>query len=103
MADNLIVVAGGGGFIGGHLVHDLLRKGHRVRVVDVKPFAEPACEAACAGAQTVYRSPPTCAEHHGAAAGALHTLGEYLAPGIHSRCRAAAILSLDPWPLVAVK
>jgi nucleoside-diphosphate-sugar epimerase len=32
-----IVVAGGGGFIGGHLVADLLRRGHsNVRAVDVK-------------------------------------------------------------------
>src|SRR3954453_19408723 len=40
MSDSVIVVAGGGGFIGGHLVADLLRKGHRVRAVDVKPFDE---------------------------------------------------------------
>ncbi|MCH6255026.1 NAD-dependent epimerase/dehydratase family protein [Puniceicoccaceae bacterium K14] len=33
----LIVVCGGGGFIGGHLVKDLLSKGHRVRCVDKKP------------------------------------------------------------------
>ncbi len=37
--DQLIVVAGGGGFIGGHLVADLLRRGfNRVRSVDIKPF-----------------------------------------------------------------
>ncbi|MBI3878616.1 MAG: NAD-dependent epimerase/dehydratase family protein [Verrucomicrobia bacterium] len=36
-----IVVCGGGGFIGGHLVADLRRQGCRhVRAVDVKPFAE---------------------------------------------------------------
>ncbi|HLN81532.1 MAG TPA: NAD-dependent epimerase/dehydratase family protein [Thermoanaerobaculia bacterium] len=36
-----IVVAGGGGFIGGHLVADLLRRGHsKVRSVDVKPLDE---------------------------------------------------------------
>ncbi len=34
-----IVVAGAGGFIGGHLVADLLRGGHvRVRAVDIKPL-----------------------------------------------------------------
>jgi GDP-D-mannose 3', 5'-epimerase len=37
----LIVVAGAGGFIGGHLVADLLRQGQRsIRAVDVKPFSE---------------------------------------------------------------
>jgi len=41
MKDDLIVVAGGGGFIGGHLVADLLRQGHtRLRSVDIKPFEE---------------------------------------------------------------
>ena len=39
--DELVVVAGGGGFIGGHLVADLLRDGHeRIRSVDVKPPSE---------------------------------------------------------------
>ncbi len=40
MRDKLIVVAGGGGFIGGHLVADLRSKGFRVRSVDSKPFEE---------------------------------------------------------------
>ncbi len=41
MSDELILVAGGGGFIGGHLVADLLRRGHtNIRVVDVKPLDE---------------------------------------------------------------
>ncbi len=35
-----VLVAGGGGFIGGHLVAELVRDGHDVRVVDVKPQAE---------------------------------------------------------------
>jgi nucleoside-diphosphate-sugar epimerase len=40
MASQKIVVCGGGGFIGGHLVADLLRQGADVRSVDVKPFDE---------------------------------------------------------------
>src|SRR4029450_4993785 len=36
-----IVVCGAGGFIGGHLVGDLLRQGHRdVRAIDIKPADE---------------------------------------------------------------
>src|SRR3954471_574208 len=37
MASNRILVAGGGGFIGGHLVGSLLEDGHDVRSVDLKP------------------------------------------------------------------
>jgi GDP-D-mannose 3',5'-epimerase len=38
MNDHLIVVCGAGGFIGGHLVADLLRQGcTRVRAIDIKP------------------------------------------------------------------
>src|SRR6202035_4123400 len=34
-----IVVCGAGGFIGGHLIGDLLRNGHTdIRAVDLKPF-----------------------------------------------------------------
>src|SRR4051812_47308356 len=40
MASQNIVVCGGGGFIGGHLVADLLRQGANVRAVDVKPLEE---------------------------------------------------------------
>jgi nucleoside-diphosphate-sugar epimerase len=32
------LVAGGGGFIGGHLVRSLLERGYSVRSVDIKPF-----------------------------------------------------------------
>jgi GDP-D-mannose 3', 5'-epimerase len=39
--DKQVLVAGAGGFIGGHLVGELLAQGHtRVRAVDAKPFAE---------------------------------------------------------------
>ena len=70
---NKILVAGAGGFIGGHLVAELLRKGHTdIRAVDIKPFAEwyqkfpsveniqldlqlkDACEKSAAGAHTIY-------------------------------------------------
>lgn len=35
-----ILVAGAGGFIGGHLVKELISKGHKVRAVDIKPLNE---------------------------------------------------------------
>ncbi|HET7735966.1 MAG TPA: NAD-dependent epimerase/dehydratase family protein [Nocardioidaceae bacterium] len=74
MADNTrtVLVAGGGGFIGGHLVADLLAQGHRVRSIDVKPTSEwyqvhpgaenivddlsllPAARAGVAGVDEVY-------------------------------------------------
>jgi nucleoside-diphosphate-sugar epimerase len=41
MKDDLILVAGAGGFIGGHLVAELLRRGHtNIRAVDLKPLDE---------------------------------------------------------------
>ena len=72
--DQLIVVAGGGGFIGGHLVGDLLARGFtNLRSVDIKPFDEwyqvhegvenlqldlqekDACIQACHGASEIYQ------------------------------------------------
>ena len=39
--DALVVVTGAGGFIGGHLVAELRRLGHRrIRAVDLKPVAQ---------------------------------------------------------------
>jgi GDP-D-mannose 3', 5'-epimerase len=73
MAGELIVVAGAGGFIGGHLVSALREQGARVRAVDIKPldewhqvFAEvesvvadlkrpDLCDAACDGATAVFQ------------------------------------------------
>jgi GDP-D-mannose 3',5'-epimerase len=71
--DQLVIVAGGGGFIGGHLVASLLREGYtRVRSVDRKPLDQwwqrfdevdnrhlnlmelEACREALRGAHTVY-------------------------------------------------
>jgi GDP-D-mannose 3',5'-epimerase len=40
MASELIVVAGGGGFIGSQLAKTFLDQGHRVRVVDKKPLQD---------------------------------------------------------------
>jgi GDP-D-mannose 3', 5'-epimerase len=40
MSGDLVVVTGGGGFIGGHLVANLLSEGRRVRSVDLKPTDE---------------------------------------------------------------
>jgi GDP-D-mannose 3', 5'-epimerase len=72
MSRDIVLVAGGGGFIGGHLVADLERQGMRVRAVDVKPLDEwyqvspdaenmvldlseiEACRRAVAGASRVY-------------------------------------------------
>ncbi len=72
MSGDLMVVAGGGGFIGGHLVANLLSEGHRVRSVNLKPLDEwyqvhdeadnvvadlrlpDTCQAAVAGAEDVY-------------------------------------------------
>ena len=39
--DDLVVVAGAGGFIGGHLVRVLQQRGHtKIRAVDLKPLDE---------------------------------------------------------------
>jgi nucleoside-diphosphate-sugar epimerase len=39
--DGKVLVAGGGGFIGGHLVAELIRRGHsQIRVVDHKAFSD---------------------------------------------------------------
>ena len=73
MKNQKIVVCGGGGFIGGHLVAGLLREGHtNVRSVDIKPLSEwyqvddrvdnlildlqdlPNCRTALQGARIVY-------------------------------------------------
>ena len=73
MSQSVSVVAGGGGFIGGHLVAALRAAGRRVRAVDVKPLAEwhqvfpdvenvvadlqriEACRAAVRGADEVFQ------------------------------------------------
>jgi GDP-D-mannose 3',5'-epimerase len=38
--EDIILVAGAGGFIGGHLVKRLIERGHNVRAVDIKPIPE---------------------------------------------------------------
>ena len=72
MGEELVLVAGGGGFIGGHLVQALTEQGHRVRAVDAKPMDDwhqmssssenlqldlseiGACRRATKGVSTVY-------------------------------------------------
>ena len=72
MSKKKVLVAGGGGFIGGHLVARLLRDGYKVRSVDVKPVDQwyqafegvenivadlkgiENCHAACQGVGDVY-------------------------------------------------
>lgn len=73
MSEGLVVVAGAGGFIGGHLVKALRTVGRRVRAVDIKPTREwyqlsgdaenivadlklkAEAERACHGAEQVYQ------------------------------------------------
>ncbi|HEX4347423.1 MAG TPA: NAD-dependent epimerase/dehydratase family protein, partial [Vicinamibacterales bacterium] len=40
MSSGVVVVCGGGGFIGGHLVRELLSHCAAVRAVDIKPMSE---------------------------------------------------------------
>jgi GDP-D-mannose 3', 5'-epimerase len=73
MKDNLVVVTGAGGFIGGSLVADLRKKGYtKIRAVDIKPMDEwyqvfrdvenlqldlnliESCQRAAAGAHDIY-------------------------------------------------
>src|SRR5437899_6177365 len=73
MSSGKIVVCGGGGFIGGHLIAELRRQGNKeIRSIDIKPMDEwyqvfpdsenmrlnlqerKACDQAVAGADVVY-------------------------------------------------
>jgi len=72
MSGRPVVVTGAGGFIGGHLVRDLIRQGAQVRAVDQKPLEEwyqvapdaeslvldlslrESCDVAASGASRIY-------------------------------------------------
>jgi len=72
MNKKTVLVAGGGGFIGGHLIAKLLEEGCQVRSVDIKPIGDwfqlhdgvenivadlksrAACDAACEGVSEIY-------------------------------------------------
>lgn len=72
MSSKTVLVAGGGGFIGGHLVARLRREGYQIRSVDIKPLDQwyqvfddvenvvadlkelEACQQACFGVDNVY-------------------------------------------------
>ena len=67
MNSQSILVAGGGGFIGGHLVADLLQQGHQVRSVDIKPFDQwyqvhPDAENVVADLCDIENCRPACQE-----------------------------------------
>jgi GDP-D-mannose 3',5'-epimerase len=68
MTVGLIVVAGAGGFIGGHLVADLIREGHTVRAVDIKPMSD--WYQVIPGAENVVSDLKSLDSCHGAVAGA---------------------------------
>ena len=72
MSKKTVLVTGGGGFIGGHLIAKLLEEGCQVRSVDIKPAGDwfqmhdgvenivadlksrAACDAACEGVSEIY-------------------------------------------------
>ena len=71
--DSVVLVTGAGGFIGGHIISELIQRGfNRIRAVDIKPVPEwfqvfpeadslqldlaawPACQKACDGVDAVF-------------------------------------------------
>lgn len=40
MSEKMVLIGGAGGFIGGHMVGELLKQGYKVRAVDIKPLNE---------------------------------------------------------------
>jgi GDP-D-mannose 3',5'-epimerase len=92
---DVTLVTGAGGFIGGHLVKDLLARGHAVRAVDIKPDAE--WHQVFAGADNRIadlREPGACADAVAGAARVYNLASDMGGMGFIESHKAACMLSV---------